>query len=97
MVLKDFYNKVVPTWQVSDLSLATIGIGIFSAILLFSIIMVQTRRKLPPYNPDNMLETIKIFTRTKTPEYVLDSSSSVGSIFMCKLYLVLNCNIIIQK
>ena len=90
MLSKEFIIKLLPAWILSNLFLVTIGIGLFSVIFLFSIDIIKKRKKLPPYNPDNMLETIKIFTGTKTPEYVLDCSRSVGSVFMCKFEQVFN-------
>ena len=56
-------------------------------VMIFAYMICNFKRKkiaLPPYNPDNMTNTLRIFTGTKSPEYVLKCWRSLGNVFMCK-------------
>ena len=79
----EFYvSNFIQSVDVATLRYLILGITLLS--IAVTILLQRKKKHLPPFNPDNIFETIKIFTGTKNVEYVLATNKYLGNIFTCK-------------
>ena len=66
-----------------------IAIVLLVISILYTVVVFKRRKRIPPYNKENMFETFKLFTGTKSPEYMLNCCRTVGNVFTCKFNIML--------